>query len=154
LIYVTHHAYDYAPPIPARAVDEAGATVFTAQDVGDGQAVFLRYGLMNNGSVWGHGGYLGPDFPALYLHRLGSDLREALALRRFNAPLDSLTRQQQAALDSEVAATLKENRYDAASGTLTLTETEVQTFAKEIERWRAYFHEPAGNGGLKADLIT
>jgi nitric oxide reductase subunit B len=154
LIYVTRHAYDYAPPIPAEAVDPAGATVFTAADVAQGQEVFLKYGLMDNGSIWGHGGYLGPDFSALYLHRVAQDLREALAQSRFDTAFEGLSRQQQAALDSEVAATLKENRFDAATGRLTLTESEASSFAKEIKRWRAYFHEPAGNGGLKADLIT
>ena len=24
--------------------------------------MFLKYGLMNNGTIWGHGGMLGPDF--------------------------------------------------------------------------------------------
>ncbi|QEX15420.1 nitric oxide reductase [Hypericibacter terrae] len=154
LILITQRGYENAPPIPAQAVDPAGATVFTGDDVSSGQQVFLKYGLMDNGSVWGHGGYLGPDFSALYLHRLSEDLQGALAQSRYNAPLDSLTSQQRASLDSEVAATLKENRYDAASGTLALTATEAETFQKEIERWRGYFHDPAGNGGLKADLIT
>ena len=39
-------------------------------DVGAGQEVFLKYGLMDNGTIWGHGGYLGPDFSAQTLHGL------------------------------------------------------------------------------------
>ena len=34
-----------------------------------GQEVFLRNGLMEYGSIFGHGAYLGPDFTADYLHR-------------------------------------------------------------------------------------
>jgi nitric oxide reductase subunit B len=34
-----------------------------------GQEVFLKNGLMEYGSIFGHGGYLGPDFTADYLHR-------------------------------------------------------------------------------------
>ena len=45
--------------------------LFTGDDIGEGQAVFLRYGLMDNGSIWGHGAYLGPDYSAEALHRIG-----------------------------------------------------------------------------------
>ena len=62
LILLSVNVYDNAPPIPARAITPDGEVVFTAEDVADGQAVFLKYGLMNNGSIWGHGGMLGPDF--------------------------------------------------------------------------------------------
>ena len=51
LILITTLSYRNAPPIPARVVDAQGAVVFSADDVGEGQAVFLRYGLMSNGSV-------------------------------------------------------------------------------------------------------
>ena len=34
-----------------------------------GQEVFLKYGLMEHGTLWGHGAYLGPDYSAEYLHR-------------------------------------------------------------------------------------
>ena len=35
----------------------------------DGQRVFLGNGLMQYGSIFGHGAYLGPDYTADYLHR-------------------------------------------------------------------------------------
>lgn len=59
--------YDNAPPIPARVINESGATVFTCDDVLRGQEVFLKYGLMEHGTLWGHGAYLGPDYTAEYL---------------------------------------------------------------------------------------
>ena len=79
LILVTTLSYRNAPPIPARVLDAQGALVFSAADVGDGQAVFLRYGLMANGSIWGHGAYLGPDYSAAALHRMGLATAEAIA---------------------------------------------------------------------------
>ena len=60
---------DYAP-IPERIVDEAGNVLFTRQQILDGQEQFLTYGLMQFGTVYGHGAYLGPDFTADYLHRM------------------------------------------------------------------------------------
>jgi nitric oxide reductase subunit B len=56
------------PPIPARVVDEHGALLFSGDDVMAGQQLFQRYGLMEFGSIFGHGAYLGPDFTAEYLH--------------------------------------------------------------------------------------
>ena len=57
------------PPVPARVVDESGAVLFTGKDVSEGQQVFLHNGLMEYGSVFGHGAYLGPDYTADYLRR-------------------------------------------------------------------------------------
>jgi nitric oxide reductase subunit B len=61
--------YAGAPPIPATVTDPAGRVLFTREDVVAGQETFLRNGLMEYGSIFGHGAYLGPDFTADYLHR-------------------------------------------------------------------------------------
>ena len=58
---IGYKTYTGQPPIPERVVDPAGNVVFTGEDVKDGQKVFLKNGLMQYGSVFGHGGYLGPD---------------------------------------------------------------------------------------------
>ena len=50
-------------------------------DITAGQQVFLRYGLMENGTIWGHGAYIGPDFSADYLHTLAHDAEETVAER-------------------------------------------------------------------------
>ena len=71
LIGLTVEAYRQAPPIPAKVVDPTGKTVFTHEDVSAGQQVFLKYGLMANGTIWGHGAYLGPDFSAHLSAQLG-----------------------------------------------------------------------------------
>ncbi len=57
--YLAARTYRDAPPIPARVLDPAGATLFTRQDIMAGQQVFLSHGLMENGTIWGHGAYLG-----------------------------------------------------------------------------------------------
>ena len=62
--------YQDHAPIPERIVDEAGNVLFTRQQILDGQEQFLTYGLMQFGTVYGHGAYLGPDFTADYLHRM------------------------------------------------------------------------------------
>ena len=88
LAAVTHLAYRNAPPIPAQVVDAQGKTVMTSEDILDGQTVFLRYGLMANGSIWGHGAYLGPDYAAETLHRIGEHTAEAIALQKLQQASD------------------------------------------------------------------
>src|SRR5258707_182585 len=77
--WLARRTYQDAPPIPERAVDPAGRVVFTGDDIRAGQEVFLNHGLMENGTIWGHGAYLGPDFSAQYLHNLTNDTQAAEA---------------------------------------------------------------------------
>jgi nitric oxide reductase subunit B len=70
LIFMSVQAYRYAPPIPGKVIDSNGSIIFSGQEIKAGQQVFLKYGLMQNGSIWGHGSYLGPDFSAQYLHEV------------------------------------------------------------------------------------
>src|SRR5215204_1274108 len=73
---LAYRAYSGQPPIPERIVDPGGNVVFTGADVRAGQGVFLRNGLMQYGSIFGHGAYLGPDFTADYLHRSALFVRD------------------------------------------------------------------------------
>jgi nitric oxide reductase subunit B len=154
LLLITTLSYRNAPPIPARVVDAQAALLFSADDVGEGQAVFLRYGLMANGSIWGHGAYLGPDFSAAALHRMGSVTAEAIAQERYGQAFKALAPSQAAAVQAETSVSLKTNRYDESTGLLRLTAAQGTAFGQEIVHWADYFHEPSRNGGLKADLIT
>src|SRR5579864_5284099 len=154
LILVTAKAYQNAPPIPARAVDASGKVIFTSADIGLGQQVFLKHGLMDNGTIWGHGGYLGPDFSAQYLHALALDLAEQIAGQRFARPYDALSAEDRAAVAAVVAAHLKQNGYDPQSGTLTLPPGGTGFFDQEVGYWKRYFADPATNGGLGAGAVS
>ncbi len=87
LIWRSVATYSDAPPIPARVVGPADETIFTSDDILSGQQVFLKYGLMENGSIWGHGAYLGPDFSAEYLHRLSMAMADSFALQQYGSDI-------------------------------------------------------------------
>jgi nitric oxide reductase subunit B len=70
---------------------------------------------MQNGTVWGHGSYLDPDFSAKYLHELSLETGQAIAWQEFCKDLAALDESQRALIDSRVAILLKENRYDPVS---------------------------------------
>ncbi len=153
LIVITSLAYRNAPPIPAQVLDAQAVRLFTGDDISAGQAIFLKYGLMNNGSIWGHGAYLGPDYSAEALHRIGEDTATVIAQQQYQQPLSALTPGQLAAVYAQTAVELKTNRYDAASATLHLTMPETAAYHRQITYWTDYFLDPARNGGLKRGLI-
>src|SRR5947209_14881516 len=98
--------YKSRAPIPDRVVGPDGATLFTSVDIQNGQDLFRKRGLMDYGTVLGHGAYLGPDYTAEALHWTIE------AMRTRKAPdYSRLSLGQKAAVDAEIVAELKENRY-------------------------------------------
>jgi nitric oxide reductase subunit B len=65
--------------------------LFTGADIQTGQEVFLKNGLMEHGSLWGHGAYLGPDYSAEYLHRLSEVTLDTITTGRYGKPLAQLS---------------------------------------------------------------
>ena len=153
LIWMSAKTYQDAPPIPQRVVETSGKTLFTREDILAGQAVFLRYGLMDNGTIWGHGAYLGPDFSAAYLHMLAVDAGEMIAKQKYGHSVAELSPAEQSAVSAEAQQLLKQNRYDPRSQSLRFTEPEILSYRRQIEKWTAYFSEPGNNGGLPAKYI-
>jgi nitric oxide reductase large subunit len=67
--FLAYRTYTAGPPIPKKVLDPSGEVVFTGEEIRTGQKLFLQKGLMQYGSIFGHGAYLGPDYTADYLRR-------------------------------------------------------------------------------------
>lgn len=154
LIWIGIKAYHDAPPIPHLAMTENGRTIFSGDDVRAGQQVFLKYGLMENGTIWGHGAYLGPDFAADYLHGLATDAADLIARDLYDREPEQLSALEKETVQTAVPPLLKTNRYDAGTGTLLFSAAEAFSYERQITRWTRYFTEPAANGGLQRNAIT
>lgn len=123
MLYMGVRTYDDAPPI-ADFVDESGSTQVAADSIVRGQAVFLKYGLMNYGSFFGDGAGRGPDFTADALHQV------AIALRNHYASRDGVDD------DSALAAaqrTIRRNRHDEATNTVRIDDAQAYA-ARELQR--------------------
>jgi len=153
LIGITVNAYRQAPPIPEKVIDPSGNIVFTVEDVNAGQQVFLKHALMENGTIWGHGAYLGPDFSAEYLHSLALDTQQAFAQAQFGQTYDKLAQNDQLIVDANVQEALKTNRYDPTTGVLSVLQPEADSFANQITKWTDYFSGPGVSRGLEANFI-
>ncbi|HEY1277853.1 MAG TPA: cbb3-type cytochrome c oxidase subunit I [Thermoleophilaceae bacterium] len=138
---LAYRTYQAKPPIPERAVDPSGKVVYTEGDVERGQKVFLNNGLMEYGSVFGHGAYLGPDYTADYLRRASDYVRDRLG----GPSSDRAT--------SETVDVFRTNRYDEGTGTLRLTEDQAEAHRTLVRHYTRFFSEPSTKNGLREDVI-
>lgn len=139
---LAYRTYTNSMPQPERVVTESGETLFTTQDITEGQKLFQARGLMEYGSILGHGGYLGPDFTAEYLRMEATSVKEQLASQ---------------GVDDPAAATkkmLRTNRYDPSTGTLVWTDEQVKAYNDAVGHYTKMFGPDAHSHGLKPDLIT
>ena len=139
---LAYYTYTQQPPIPARVVDANGATLFTGSDITAGQELFLKNGLMEYGSIFGHGAWLGPDFTTDYLHRAAEISIDFYGGRLLD------TARQQTIIDA------KTNLYNAASGVLTYSPAQADAFHKLTAYYGSFFGEPTTKFGLRPKAIS
>ena len=139
---LAYRTYTNSMPQPEKVVTESGETLFTTQDITEGQKLFQARGLMEYGSILGHGGYLGPDFTAEYLRMEATSVKEQLASQGVDDP---------AAATKEM---LRTNRYDPSTGTLVWTDEQVKAYNDAVGHYTKMFGPDAHSHGLKPDLIT
>ena len=140
---LAYRTYQAKPPMPQRVVDPQGQVLYTAQDITAGQQVFLHNGLMEYGSVFGHGAYLGPDYTADYLRRVVGP-RPAL-LRR--CALGHAPRAGRSRTSAPTATT-------SGRGTLTLTRRQAAAHRRLVGHYSRFFSEPTTKHGLRPNAIT
>jgi nitric oxide reductase subunit B len=153
LTVVTVLTYTNAPPVPVRVLDSAGHALFTGDEIERGQEVFLKYGLMEHGTLWGHGAYLGPDYTAETLHRQTAVARDFVARERLGRPYAELNDDERAMVTQAVQRDLKQNRYDPATAELVLSPSQVVAWSELTRFWAEYFTRDNSAPGLPAKYI-
>ncbi|MEW5908875.1 MAG: cbb3-type cytochrome c oxidase subunit I [Thermodesulfobacteriota bacterium] len=141
------------PPYPGKVISETGSVLTGKDRIFAGQAIWQKYGLMDLGSVWGHGTYRGPDFTALSLHRAGIDMREKLAMDRFNTPYAKLETDAKGSVDAVVIKQIKTNQYDKTGDTLTLTSLQEHALLENRKFYTTLFTEGEKGGTIRAGSI-
>lgn len=142
--YLAYSIHAEHPPIPKQVVSADGTVLFTGDDVMAGQHLFQKYGLMQFGSIFGHGAYLGPDFTAQYLHRAGLAMREHYAGQGL-PPGEA---------DARIRQDLKANAYDPGTGTLAYTPAQAAAFRALASFYTDWFSKPGGAEELKRPPVT
>jgi len=132
MLLLGQQIYQQAPPIPQAVKSVSGETLFTKNDIETGQNVWQSIGGMEQGSIWGHGSYLAPDWSADWLHREAESLLALLAKQQISGltPAQEMAIQK-AALQEE----MRTNTYDPANGTITVSDNR----AKAIKQVEAHY---------------
>eukprot|EP00456_Euglypha_rotunda_P014473 TRINITY_DN14559_c0_g1_i2.p1 TRINITY_DN14559_c0_g1~~TRINITY_DN14559_c0_g1_i2.p1 ORF type:complete len:169 (-),score=38.91 TRINITY_DN14559_c0_g1_i2:12-518(-) len=120
LLLLGQQIYQQAPPIPEAVKSQSGETLFTRADIETGQNIWQSIGGMEQGSIWGHGSYLAPDWSADWLHREAEAL---LALSATPLPAGVSPTQAEAMRKAALQEEMRRNSYDPASGAITVSDT-------------------------------
>ncbi|WP_433520220.1 nitric-oxide reductase large subunit [Nocardia pseudovaccinii] len=131
--------YEGGPPIPERVQSPTGEVLFTADDIKHGQQIFLAAGLMQYGSILGHGAWLGPDYTADYLRRAADIAREGA----FGAQDDA-----------RVIADFQANRYDKTTGVLEYSAAQTRAFDQLVGHYGELFGRTDTKIGLRPEVVT
>jgi len=130
---------DELPPYPERVVSEDGSLIFDRDTIIRGQDVYQKYGLMDHGSVWGHGSLRGMDFSATTLHLVSQAMQSFYSKQKYSRPFEQLDSQEKEDIRAIVKNEIKQNRYDSTNGTLTLTKAQEQALAEVGKYWEQEF---------------
>jgi nitric oxide reductase subunit B len=139
LLYMGHEIYLSAPPMPKSVQTTTGRTLYTQQDIETGREVWQTTGGQQQGSIWGHGAYVAPDWSADWLHREATGLLELWATRDHGKSFDELDAGQQAALKARLQEEMRANSYDAGTGVVTVSEDRATVIAQTATHYEALF---------------
>jgi nitric oxide reductase subunit B len=121
LLWSGDQIYQKRPPMPERVVSSDGRLIYFRADIEKGRQVWQSMGGMQLGSIWGHGGYVAPDWSADWLHREIVAVLDLWSRRELGAPgYERLNEEQQAALQGRLRSSMRRNTFDPATETITL----------------------------------
>ena len=121
LLFFGYQIYVAKPPIPEAVRSASGQLLYTKADIERGQNVWQSMGGMEQGSIWGHGSYVAPDWSADWLHREASNLRDRIAGTGPRAPFSALSEPEQARFGAILKREMRTNTYNPANGQITVT---------------------------------
>ena len=137
LLYFGAQIYQAKPPIPEVVRTVSGETIYTRAQIERGQNVWQSMGGMEQGSIWGHGSYVAPDWTADWLHREALAALDIGARSQGAASYAALPAPDQARLRTLLQTDIRANTYDAQTGAVTVSATRAQA----IQAVAAHFSE-------------
>nr|WP_298124124.1 nitric-oxide reductase large subunit [uncultured Pseudoxanthomonas sp.] len=159
LLWAGGEIFRAAPPMPERVLAEDGSTVYTRKDIETGRQVWQSIGGMQLGSIWGHGGYVAPDWSADWLHRESVQVLDLWARREGKARWSELPAERQAALQARLQEMMRKNTYDPNDGSITLPRDRVAALSNVSAHYESLFgNDPATavlreNYAMKQDTV-
>jgi len=149
LLWLGREIYLAAPPIPDAVTVQNGVTLYTGDDIRNGQRAWLAAGGQQLGTVWGHGSYVAPDWSADWLHREAVAYRDIRASALYGKQFKDLALGERASVEALVKEELRRNTYDAASRTLAVTPERAVAIMQTESHYRALFGDDKSQDELR-----
>lgn len=150
LLWTGTEIAENAPPMPEQVVAEDGSIIYTRAEIERGRQVWQSMGGMQLGSIWGHGGYVAPDWSADWQHRELIAVLDQWAQQDYGAAAyDALDAEQQSALQGRLRVQMRANTYDPATGTITLSDERANAIASVSTYYENLFGNDPASAGLR-----
>jgi nitric oxide reductase subunit B len=149
LLFMGGEIYRKAPPLPDRVTTASGDVVYSRADIERGRQVWQSMGGMELGSIWGHGGYVAPDWSADWVHREAVGVLDIWARREGAASYGALAASDQAALTGRLRESIRRNTYDPASRSITLDSDRVVAVSNVAAHYESLFGNDPATQGLR-----
>lgn len=147
--YFGREIYRQAPPIPEKVRAADGTTLFTIQDIRDGQNVWQSMGGQEVGTIWGHGAYKAPDWTADWLHREALFMLNGYAAKEFGIAYEDLDEERKAMLVKRLQQELRLNHSDPESGVLTISALRAGAFRSNSTHYTGLFMDDPAQSDLR-----
>jgi nitric oxide reductase subunit B len=135
--YLAYRMYADQPPVPQAFIGPSGTVLFTREQIFNGQRVFETRGLMEQGTLFGHGAYLGPDFTADALHRM------ELTMGRYYGDRPDTS--------SRIRADFKTDRFDGER--VQWSAAQVVAYNELLRHYESWLGSGVSDGGLRGPRI-
>jgi nitric oxide reductase subunit B len=150
LLWTGGEIYRKAPPMPEQVIATDGQVIYTRAEIEKGRQVWQSIGGMQLGSIWGHGGYVAPDWSADWLHREAVGILDLWAQREHGlADFKALPPEQKAALQGRLQARIRVNTYDPERQTVTLDADRAAAIANASGHYQSLFGNDAATAALR-----
>lgn len=143
--FIGIHTYTEAPPIPDY-VNTQNKVIYSKKKILEGQAVFLKYALMEYGSMFGDGANRGPDFTAEALHQVAEEMKNYYVINNANQINDSFTKY---GIVEKVKYEIKNNNYQELTNSVQLSNAQEFAITKLENYYLDKFTNTLSKGAFK-----
>jgi nitric oxide reductase subunit B len=150
LLWAGYEIYQEAPPMPEAVKISDGTVVYTRAEIEEGRQVWQSIGGMQLGSIWGHGGYVAPDWSADWLHRELTAQLDHWASAEFSAKsFEELPAEQRALLQGRLQERMRKNTYDPGTATITVDADRAAAIAATSKHYESLFGSDPASAELR-----
>jgi nitric oxide reductase subunit B len=139
LLWVGGEIHRVMPPVPSAVITSDGETIYTRGDIEKGRQVWQSMGGQQLGSIWGHGGYVAPDWTADWLHREALAWLDIEARRETSRAYSELSPDAQATFVARLKPRIRANTYDSATDTVTISRDRAEAIRATAQHYIALF---------------